>query len=415
MHTDTESTSLAQRLTLCAEKIGGKRALAQSTHISEAQIFRYLNGQSDIPAHRLIAIANATKTSPTWLLTGQEAESTSPYPPFKESLLLQIIRLTEELLIEYEKSFTPIQRAQAINFIYKALRHEETLRNTELTLTKAHMLGFINFLVDIRSEETLSVLNDALDYFEYSGDRAEDYKTTAGEFSAFVNYIVRAYEYYYNSITGKAYFDRLGTQILPHTAKQLDIVIQTVQKATPNQRLSVLDIGCGSARDASYIHRHYENIDIHGVDQSQSAIDICKKLEQSEHLPVDSIKKSDIRAIPFPKEFFNLLISRQAFYCLPYLPNSGLGVENLLQEAYRSLKPQGYFYIVSRFGQGTEYLPFCQYYNEETFKKLVESQGFTVTWFKENRADIAVSSQCHSIVNTQDKYNLIFRALIQKH
>ncbi len=405
---------LPDRLADCAKKAGGKRALALATHISEAQLFRYISGKSEIPVNRLVAIALAAKVSPAWLLTGDAAvaDGEPNRPPFREALLVNITQVLEELLIEYEKNFTPAQRAQAINFMYKALRHEEILRDIHLTITKPLMLGFVNFLVDIKNEDILIALNHAVDFFEYSHQNT-DFNLHAGEFSAFVNHIIRAYAYYYDSASGRAYYDRTGSQILPHNAKQLDNIISTTQKSLGKMKLDVLDIGCGSARDMSYLHRHYDNISIHGTDQSNFALKICQDLIQREQLPQNSVVKSDLRIIPFPKERFDLLISRMSFYCLPYLPNSGLGVETLINEAWRSLKPNGLFYIVSRVGDGREYLPFCQYYNQVSFKNLIEQHGFELVWYEEENLKRALQTSC-SHITVEDKYYETFRALIRK-
>lgn len=415
---DKISSLIPQRLSECAEKAGGKRALAQLTHISEAQLFRYINGVTDIPAQRLIAIALAADVSPAWLLTGDAPALTSAdaQPSFREALLSNIVQILGELLLEYEKNFTPSQRAKAISFIYKALRHEEHLRGEDIVVTKPVMLGFVNFLVDVRHEDTLSALSHAVDFFEYSPQaHIVDYAAHAGEFSAFVNFIIRAYEHYYNSATGRAYFDRLGTQILPHTAKQLDEVVAYVQETHAHPNLRILDVGCGSGRDISYLHRHYSNLEVHGIDQADSALAICEELVKRNYLAANSVQKSDARTIPFPPETFNLITSRQTLYCLPCLQGSGLGVETLLQEIHRALKSDGFFYVVSRFGKGTEYLPFCQYYNRASFTTLAESQRFRVIWFKEDDAKQAFNTTCsHLSASPSPKYNRIFRALIQK-
>jgi transcriptional regulator with XRE-family HTH domain len=61
-------SAFIKRLRECAEKAGGKRALAQKTGISEPQIYRYLAGINDITLTRLKAIAKATKTDLGWLV-----------------------------------------------------------------------------------------------------------------------------------------------------------------------------------------------------------------------------------------------------------------------------------------------------------------------------------------------------------
>lgn|GEM_PF-2050084 len=376
---------LPDRLADCAKKAGGKRALALATHISEAQLFRYISGKSEIPVNRLVAIALAAKVSPAWLLTGDAAviNDEPNRPPLREALLVNITQVLEELLIEYEKNFTPAQRAQAINFMYKALRHEEILRDVQLTITKPLMLGFVNFLVDIKNEDILIALNHAIDFFEYSAAHQHiDYAAHAGEFSAFVNYITRACEHYYNSASGQAYFDRLGTQILPTAAKRLDDVVAYIQKRNGYHNLTCLDLGCGNGRELSYLHRHYAHFTVHGIDQSGLAVSLCAELSQKDLLPAGAVIKGNVCTLPYKKEQFDLVLSRQTLFLLPYLPHSGLGAEAMLHEIHRTLKQNGHAYIMSRLGEGREYLPFCEHYSAKKFAALCAATGFKVLWFK---------------------------------
>lgn len=142
--------ALIARLDLCAEKLGGKRALAAASQISEAQLYRYMGGESSIPHDRLLALALAAKVDAGWLLTGRGTPQgplpADPRPPFRPALLTQIIQVFEELLVEYDKPFTPRQRARAIAFMYEALRHEEVLSREELMPQKFDILKIVNFI-----------------------------------------------------------------------------------------------------------------------------------------------------------------------------------------------------------------------------------------------------------------------------
>lgn len=62
---------LGQRIAQIAERLGGKRALAEKVGLSEGQIYRYINAQSDPTSKVLVKIADVAEISLDWLLRGE--------------------------------------------------------------------------------------------------------------------------------------------------------------------------------------------------------------------------------------------------------------------------------------------------------------------------------------------------------
>lgn len=62
---------LGSRISACATKVGGVRQLAGATEISESQIFRYIKGESDATAEKLVSISRAAGVSLDWLAGGE--------------------------------------------------------------------------------------------------------------------------------------------------------------------------------------------------------------------------------------------------------------------------------------------------------------------------------------------------------
>jgi transcriptional regulator with XRE-family HTH domain len=70
---------LGQRIAQVAELLGGKRALAEKVGLSEGQIYRYINAQSDPTSKVLVRIADVAEVSLDWLLKGEPAPFTSSH------------------------------------------------------------------------------------------------------------------------------------------------------------------------------------------------------------------------------------------------------------------------------------------------------------------------------------------------
>lgn len=66
-------SELGQRIAQIAEQLGGKRALAEKTGLSEGQIYRYIKGENSPTIEALLKIANTVNASVEWLARGSTA------------------------------------------------------------------------------------------------------------------------------------------------------------------------------------------------------------------------------------------------------------------------------------------------------------------------------------------------------
>jgi len=371
--------TVTKRLAECVTRAGGKRAIAAKSGISEAQLYRYLTGESVLPINRLQAIAKAAAVDTSWLLTGQGApegpQAQDPRPSFRPELMVQVIETFNELLLEYEKPFTPKQRAQATTLIYESLRHTEIKRNSPLNLQKTNMLEVISFLGDLRTEDELRMFQRVLELSQYNKENivCED---NLQLLNTFCNLITRGYASYYNSHIGQLYFDRMGTQIDNNAAQRLINMLEEFININKKQKVDFLDIGCGNGRHISYIYRHFPNVNVKGLELSLRGVELGNNLIQSGKLPAGSITHGDYRRLPYNDLSFDLLFSRMSLWSIPYFPGSDLGMEEVFQEAYRVLRPGGMFVITSLYGEGQEFLPFRQYLNERDIENLCKTAGF---------------------------------------
>ncbi|MEO5365303.1 MAG: helix-turn-helix domain-containing protein [Magnetococcus sp. WYHC-3] len=117
---------LGGRIGALAESVGGKKALASLSHISESLVHRYVSGQSVPGTVALVNIARAAGVTVDWLATGsggdQHAAGESALGDGEELLqlvrmvlqevegkeraekYLEVIRLAQEMAVERDRS-----------------------------------------------------------------------------------------------------------------------------------------------------------------------------------------------------------------------------------------------------------------------------------------------------------------------
>lgn len=95
---------------------------------------------------------------------------------------------------------------------------------------------------------------------------------------------------------------------------------------------SVLDLGCGGGRNAHYLAQ--EGFELHGMDISESAIDLCRKRFKRFNLK-GNFKQGDFARIPFKDDSF------QGIVCIAAIDHVTLsGAETAVREMRRIGKPR---------------------------------------------------------------------------
>ena len=98
--------TIGHRLEALAERLGGKRALAAAAGLSEAQLYRYFSGETELSVTKLLALAKGAGVDPGWLLTG--AGEAQPAPESRQPWL------RPELLRDISEAFKPIRVLTAV-------------------------------------------------------------------------------------------------------------------------------------------------------------------------------------------------------------------------------------------------------------------------------------------------------------
>jgi SAM-dependent methyltransferase/transcriptional regulator with XRE-family HTH domain len=368
------STPLGERLTACAKQAGGKRALAKRVGLSEAQLFRYLRGESEPTASKLIAIAEAAGLDAAWVLTGDgnKTKSTAPSLKHDRELLHRVVETFEEAAMEVRRTMPPQFKSQVVDIIYTDALMGQGHQEFPVDISHLLTLFQIYFLMGIKTEELKA----------YAQFMQQDFMNPSQQDMArlepLTNHICRAGTELFNTPASQFYYDRMGHTVWPEAARRLDATLLQMMALTKKKELTWLDLGCGNGREISYIHRHYENVTVVGVDNARACIDMCQQHVDAKALPQESIVKADLRFLPFKKESFDVIYSRQTLSAFPYFPGADVGLNSVIAGAKEALRPGGVFYAITRYGNAREYAYFQQLLSEKDAERIAKEHGFEI-------------------------------------
>lgn len=137
----------------------------------------------------------------------------------------------------------------------------------------------------------------------------------------------------------------------------------------------VLDVGCGSGRDAEIFVSH--GFSVTGIDLSENMIEYARK-----NVKGAAFQVMDLRNLTFDKNSFHGIWASAS-----YLHVRKHEIGSALQEAHRVLKPGGIFYLSVKEGAGEQHEPdtrygncekFWSYFSEKEIKTILEDSGFNV-------------------------------------
>ena len=168
------------------------------------------------------------------------------------------------------------------------------------------------------------------------------------------------------------------------------------KKSINNKKLKVLEIGCGTGANLWYLSK--QSFQTYGVDGSSVALAKAKKLLK-EHNANSELIKTDIIKLPFPNEYFDLIIDIECLYS-----NSFAKSKIILNEINRVLKKNGKFFSLSFSTKTTGYNTGKRYKDEKnTFinlKKGPLKNDYGLIRFM-NKSDIKKLYNIFSIVNLE--------------
>lgn len=374
-------SNLPSRIRFCVDAFGKQKDFIERIDFSRAQLSRYMRGEISPPFSALKQVAQVSGINLGWLVTGEGAPSERELEAqvvFSDALLEKVIYTFESTLMEYRGVFTPTQKSILLPLIHKAMVHER-LYSSRSDISKYEMHIVLAYMDSMVKNETLTVFRDAV-YYLIAKDKG--YNLPDKDLVPFSNVTCKAIAHYFNSAMGDNYFDRTMGVLNKVHQNITRTVMGHIFTILGNKSLKMVDLGCGSGRHLAYITEHYPQVEVNGIELSELPYRLCKERELSGNLPKGTVIRGDVRRLPYDSESMNFVLSIAVLHYLIHIPESSVGVNQVLQEVHRILKPGGLFYCDMRHGEGREYAPFVQQYTPEDVQIMAKNNGFDIVWLR---------------------------------
>lgn len=186
-----------------------------------------------------------------------------------------------------------------------------------------------------------------------------------------------------NRLNREFYSERAGefSQARNRPWQGWERVVETIRPAASSRRLSVLDVGCGNARFASYLHEHLGELDYVGLDSSGQLLEharlrIAGLAGVEARLLETDLTHETLRA-SVGGELFDLVV---AFGLLHHFPSSARRTE-LLLDLIGATAPDGLLAIA--FWQFAEYDRFRRRFVDWEWFNLANSDPVDLTQLEE--------------------------------
>lgn len=177
-----------------------------------------------------------------------------------------------------------------------------------------------------------------------------------------------------NSITIKSY-DKTVKEYTAHVANLHPLKDSKKFLSLLPKKAKILDLGCGSGRDAKIFAD--KGFNIVGIDLSREMIASAKKKVKNAEFEVMNILR-----LKFKENIFDGVWANAS---LLHIPKKDIA--KVIKAIYRSLKENGIFYSSLKEGDGEALLPderyrgvkkFWAFYKEAELKKLFTDAGFRI-------------------------------------
>lgn len=112
-------------------------------------------------------------------------------------------------------------------------------------------------------------------------------------------------------------------------------ILELLKHESPQEKIKILDFGCGDGNSLVYFRKHYPNAKLYGVDLSDKSISVAKM----RNLPKVEFKSFDGSKIPFADETFDIVFTSMVFHHIQFNLHA-----QIVKEIMRVMKPKARFY-----------------------------------------------------------------------
>lgn len=130
-----------------------------------------------------------------------------------------------------------------------------------------------------------------------------------------------------------------------YPAEELVRFISRTYKNQDRSKIKVLDLGCGTGAGTWFLCR--EGFDTYATDGSPTAIK-ATKVALATHPNPPTLALADAAALPFPDQHFDCIVD---IACIS--ANTTQGIDKILAEVARVLKPNGHYFASHLFTKAT--------------------------------------------------------------
>jgi ubiquinone/menaquinone biosynthesis C-methylase UbiE/transcriptional regulator with XRE-family HTH domain len=365
--------SLGERIAICAERMGGKRAMADICKVSEPQLYRYISGARVPDTDFILLLAQSAKVNATWLLTGEGTmlATSSARPAFRPELLAHLSQLLEESLQEQTYSLTPTQKAKALTFLYEAASFEEAPTGRPAFTSTSEIIAALDYMT------AMSPIEESIDIHLLTLQLMEKWDVPPPELylvsflERWTTLVAEGQKNVQDHTLGSTMYNMLGYNVAGPSADRLDHMIKTTLDKGSIKEISLLDVGCGNGRELVYIHQRYPFVKLKGIDISGQATRLAQIMESNGKLPKGTVSQANIVELPFQANTFDIINCRFTLGFLPLIESDiNIGALKAIQEMLRVLKPGGRMELVLPAGKYRSYLPFRRTYSRLDFEKI---------------------------------------------
>ncbi len=105
---------IGDRISECAEKVGGVPELAARIGIDQSQVRRYIRAENKIPVETMLKIAYVAEVRSYWLVTGEQDKTPIIKVDFDFDFLKKVIDWSDKLMAKNNLTFAKGKHGQAI-------------------------------------------------------------------------------------------------------------------------------------------------------------------------------------------------------------------------------------------------------------------------------------------------------------